>query len=180
MLPAIELQLRMRLADALDGRDHAARMAVRSVDDDEVDAGLEQAARRGRACRRRADRGADAQAPVLVLAGAREVAGLLDVLDRDHAAQPPVAVDDQHLLDAVPVQELQHFLARRVLAHGHELLARRHDLRHRQVELLLEADVAVRDDADDLVAVGGDRQARDALGARERDDLADRRVRAAR
>ncbi len=89
----------------------------------------------------------------------------------------PSVIDDQHLLDAVTVQELQHLFARRVLAHGHELLARRHDLRHRQVQLFLEADVAVSDDADDLVAVGGDRKSGDPLGARQRDDIADRRVR---
>ena len=172
-----ELQPGMRLADALDRRDHAARMAVRGVDDHEVHARRHELGDAIERVRRGADRGADPQPSVLVLAGAREVARLLDVLDRDHAAQAAVAVHDQDLLDAVPVQQQQDLLARRVLAHGHELLARRHDLRHRQVELLLEADVAVRDDADHLVAVRRHRQAGDALGAGQRDDLADGRVR---
>ncbi len=85
-----ELQLRMRLANALDRRDHAAGMAVRSVDDDDVDARLGKLRDPVERVRCRADRGADPQAPVLVLAGAREIAGLLDVLHRDHAAQSPV------------------------------------------------------------------------------------------
>ena len=62
----------MRLADALDGRDHAAGVAVRGVDDDDVDARLDELGDAIERVRRRADRGADAQAPVLVLAGARE------------------------------------------------------------------------------------------------------------
>jgi hypothetical protein len=171
-----QLQLRMGRADPLDGRDHAARVAVRGVDDDDIDARLRERSDAVQRVRRGADSRTDPEAPVLVLAGTREVARLLDVLDGDHAAQPPPGVHHQHLLDPVAMQEQQHFLARRVLAHRDELLARSHDLRHRQVELLLEADVAVRDDADDLVAVGRDRQARNALGARESDDFADRRV----
>jgi hypothetical protein len=126
---------------------------------------------------RGANCGPDAEPALLVLAGAREIARLLDVLDRDHAAQAPLAVDDQHLLDAVAMQELEHLLARRVLAHGHQLLARRHHPRHRQVELLLEADVAVRDDADHLVAVRGHGQSGDALRPGQREDLADRCIR---
>ena len=52
-----------------------------------------------------ADGGADAQASALILAGAREFGGLLEVLDRDHAVQFMIAADHQHLLDAVLVQQ---------------------------------------------------------------------------
>ena len=152
------------------------RMAVRGVHDDD-DRHQHRPARDALGCvGRRADRGANSQSAVLVLAGAREVARLLDVLHGDHAAQPPIAVDNQHLLDAMPVQQLQNLCARRVFPHGHELFAWGHDFRYRQVELLLEADVAVSDDSDDLVAVRRDRKARDSLRTRERDDIADRGV----
>jgi hypothetical protein len=60
--------------------------------------------------------------------------GLLDVLHRDHAAQAEVVVDDQHLLDAVLVQQLQHLVLGRALAHRDQPLARRHDLADRLVE----------------------------------------------
>ena len=49
-------------------------MAVRGVDDDDVDAGFAQRGDALERVRRRADRRADAQAPAFVLAGAREVA----------------------------------------------------------------------------------------------------------
>ena len=148
--------------DALDRLDHAARMAVRGVDDDHVDARLAQRRDALERVRRRADRRADAQRAAFVLAGARELGGLLEVLDRDHARELEVAVDHQHLLDAVPVQQREHFFLRRVLAHGDEPLARRHHLGHRRVELRLEPQVAMRDDADGL-AVAHDRHAGDVL-----------------
>ena len=86
-----------------------------------------------------------------------------------------VAVHHQHLLDAVLVQQQQHFVLRRVLAHGDQALLRRHDRRHRRVELHFEAQVAVRDDADDLGALHH-RHAGDALRSGELDDLADGHV----
>ena len=80
------------------------------------------------------------------------------------------AVDHQHLLDAVLVQQREHFFLRRVLAHGDQALLRRHDRRHRRVELRLEAQVAVRDDADHLEP-SHHRHAGDVLGARQLDAL---------
>ena len=91
--------------DARDRVEHALGMAVRGIDDDHVDAGLAQRRDALERVRRRADGGADAQAPALVLAGAREFRGLLEILHGDHAAQFVVAVHDQHLLDAVLVQQ---------------------------------------------------------------------------
>jgi hypothetical protein len=60
------------------------------------------------------------------------------------------------------VQQHEDFLFRRILAHRDEAFGRRHDGRHGRVELLLEAQVAVRDDAHDLRAEH-DGNARDAL-----------------
>jgi hypothetical protein len=120
--------------------------------------------------------GADAQRAARVLACGRILRRLLEVLHGDHAAQLEALVDDEHLLDAVLVQEAQHLLLARALAHRDEAVARRHDGGHRRVEVRLEAQVAVRDDADRLPAVH-DGHAGDALGASERDDVADRRIR---
>ncbi len=84
--------------------DHAARVAVRRVDDEHVDAGVDERLRALERVGPDADRGADAQPALLVLRRLRELDLLLDVLDRDQAAQPAVAVDDRQLLDLVAVR----------------------------------------------------------------------------
>ena len=86
-----------------------------------------------------------------------------------------VAVHHQHLLDAMLVQQRQHLFLRRVLAHRDQALLRRHDRGHRRIELVLEAQVAVRDDADRLLA-DHHRHAGDAARARELEHLADGHV----
>ena len=85
MLPAITCVVGPARLDALDGVEHAARVAVRGVDHHHVDAGLAQRRDAVERVGRGADRGADAQPAALVLAGARELGGLLEILDRDHA-----------------------------------------------------------------------------------------------
>ena len=90
---------------------------------------------------------------------------LLDVLDGDQALQPEVAIDDEQLLDLVLVQDLARRVERRADRHGDEVLAR-HDVGDRPVDVGLEAQVAVGEDADQpafLAAVLGDRHARDAV-----------------
>ena len=159
---ADDLQVAPLRLDARDHVEHALGMAVRGVDHDHVDAGLAQRRDALERVLRRADGRADAQAARRILAGAREFGGLLEILHGDHAAQFLVAVHHQHLLDAVLVQQQQHFVLRRVLAHGDEALFRRHDRRHGRVELHFEAQVAMRDDADDLGALHH-RHAGDAL-----------------
>jgi hypothetical protein len=90
-------------------------VAVRRVHDDDVDAGRDQRlATRSSVSPPVPTAAATLQRAALVLAGAREVGGLLEVLGRDHALEAEILVDDQHLLDAVLVQQLQHlFLGRR-------------------------------------------------------------------
>ena len=75
------------LLDPLHAVEHALRMAVRRVDDDHVDAGLDQRLDALLGVAAHADRRADAQPAVLVLAGVRMLGRLEDVLDRDQAAQ---------------------------------------------------------------------------------------------
>ena len=106
-----------QLLDARDRVEHVLRMAVRGIDHDEVDAGLDQ--RLGAREALVADRGGggDAQAALLVLAGVRIGDRLLDVLHGDQADAAIVVVDHQQLLDAVLVQQpLGLVLARRLRA----------------------------------------------------------------
>ena len=130
MLPAIDLELARQALDPRDHLDHAARVAVRRVDDEHVDAGRDQ--RLGALARVRADadRGADAQPARRVLGRARELDPLLDVLDRDQALEDAVRVDDRQLLDPVAVQQLLGLVERRPDRRGDEA-ARRHQRRDR-------------------------------------------------
>ena len=83
--------------DAVDGVEHVLRMAVRGVDDDEIDAGLDQPLGAVEALVADRGRGGDAQAALLVLAGVRIGDRLLDVLHGDQAdaailrRRPPAA-----------------------------------------------------------------------------------------
>ncbi len=149
-------------------------MAVRGIDDEHVDARFDQRLDALLGIAADADRRADAQPLAIVLARVRIVARLLDVLDRDEAAQAERIVDDQHLLDAMLVQQREHFVLGRAFAHGHQTILARHDVLDRIVGLLLEAQIAVGHDADELLAVD-DRHAGDVVCARDLHDFADRR-----
>ena len=110
-----------------------------------------------------ADRRADAQPSEAVLARVRVLDHLLDVLDRDQPLQHEALVDDQKLLDLVAVQELARLFERRADRHGEQRIAR-HDVGDRPIEIGLEPQVAVGEDADEpafLAAVLSDRHARD-------------------
>ena len=85
--------------------DDAARVAVRGVDDEHVDLGGDEGGGALERVGADADGGADAQPPALVLRRERVALALLDVLDRDQAAQPPGRVDDRQLLDLVPPEQ---------------------------------------------------------------------------
>ena len=123
-------------------------MPVRGVDDEHVDAGIDQRLRALDRVGADADRGADAQAALRVLRRLRELDALLDVLDRDQARDAPVGVDDRQLLDAMPVQQLLCFAQRRADRRGDEAVGG-HQLGDGLREVALEAQVAVREDADE-------------------------------
>ena len=142
------------------------------IDHHGIHAGLDQSHHPIKRVGRGADRSAHTQASALVFAGARPIGGLLDIFDGDQTLELMAVADHQHLLDAVLVEELQHVLARGVLAHGDEALLRRHHRRDGLVEVLLEAQVAARDDTDDLLALHH-RHAGDAARAGELEHLAD-------
>ncbi len=100
-----------------------------------------------------ADRRADPQPTPFVLAGDGEIAGFLNVLDRDHAAQLEAVVDHQHLLDAMLVEQGNDFLAAGPLVHRHQPLLWGHHRADRRAHVRLETQVAVGDDADQFLAL---------------------------
>ncbi len=167
-----QLDLGEALAQLRRGVEHAAAVGVRGVEDEEVHLGLDQ--RRGalQVVARGADRRADAQAPELVLAGVRVLDRLLDVLDRDQPLEVAGLVDDEHLLDAVLVELGLGLFERRPLGDGDQVLLG-HQLVDRLVEVLLEAEVAVGEDADQMPLGVGHRHARDLVAGHHLERLAD-------
>ena len=85
---------------------------MRGVDDEHVDAGLDQRDGPVDPGGTGAGGGTDPEPALAVLDGMRVLLGLLDVLDGHQADQPIGVVDDQQLLDAVPVQQLHRLVAR--------------------------------------------------------------------
>ena len=102
---ADHVDLRVVRLDPAHALDHAGAVAVRGVDDDHVDAGLDQQFDPLLGALAHADRGADAQLALGVARGVREVGLLGDVLDRHQAAQLEGVVDDQHTLQPVLVHQ---------------------------------------------------------------------------
>ena len=96
MLPPITSTLRIVALDPAHAVEHALAVAVRGVDDERVDAGLDQQLDPLLGALAHADRGADAQLARAHRAR-RAGSGLLgDVLDRDQPAQFEGVVDHQH------------------------------------------------------------------------------------
>ena len=86
MLPATTSNSPLRPATRATISMTRARMPVRGVDDQHVDAGIDQRLRALDRVGPDADRGADTQAALRVLRRLRELDALLDVLDGDQAA----------------------------------------------------------------------------------------------
>jgi hypothetical protein len=126
-------------------------MAVRGVDHEHVDARLDQRPTRSSVS------GVVPTAAPTRRRPARPCrrwgrAGLLDVLDGDHAAQLERVVDHQHLLDAVLVQQAEHLVgtapSRTVTSRSFGVMTDETGC----VEVGLEAQVAAGDDADQIAA----------------------------
>ena len=150
MLPPITCDLREVLLDPLHAVEHALRMAVRGIDDEHVDAGLDQRRDALLGALADADRGADAQ-PAQLRPCTRSGCSVdfEDVLHGDQAAQLEVAVDHQHALEAVLVhQRLGLLEASRPRCTVTSCSRGVMMFLHRLVEVGLEAQVAVGDDAD--------------------------------
>src|SRR5690606_30442245 len=173
---ADHLHLREVLLDPGHAVQHALGMAVRGVHDQHVHAGGHQRLDALLGVAAHAHRGADHQPAVRVLGGVGVVGLLLDVLDRDHAAQLEVVVDDQHLLDAVLVQQLEDLVVAGAFLDRDQAVLLGHDVAHRIVELLLEAHVAAGDDAGQLAVSVHHRHAGDVARAGQLQHLADGRV----
>ena len=142
---------------------HALAMPVRGVDDEGVDAGRDE--RLGAIDRVAGDahRGAASQPAQRILGRERILDRLLNVLDGDQSLEAEIPIDDEQLFDFVLVQNLARGVERGADRDRDQVLVR-HDLRNRPVDVGLESQIAVRQDADQpalFAAVDGDRHAPD-------------------
>ena len=144
---------------------------MRRIDDEHVDARRHQRLDPLFGVAARSDGRADAQAAELILRRQRMLGRLQDVLDRDEPAQLHVAVDDEHALEPVLVHQRLGVLEIGALGYRDQPVALGHDARGGLVEVRLEAQVAIGHDADHALALD-DRQSRDPVLARQRQDLA--------
>ena len=85
---------------------------------------------------------------------------LLDILDGDETLQITLIIDDRELLNLCTCEDLLRFLEGGTLLRRYEVLSR-HALADLLRVVLLENEVTVRDDTDELLALG-DRHAGDA------------------
>ena len=155
------------LLDPLDHLEQEAGVAVRGVHDEHVDAGVDE----GRGALPRlaevADRRTHEEAAVGILAGVGELLGLHEVLDGDEPAQAALGVDDRQALTLVLAQEQRGLVVADADVAGDER-HRRHDVADQRVAPVgdrREAQVSVGDDAEEVVALVDDGQARDAVAA---------------
>src|SRR5690606_5025252 len=107
---ADDLDLGVVLLDPAHALEHAGRVAVRGVDDDDVDAGGHQLLYPLFGAGAHAHGRAHAQLALAVLAGVGVFGVLDDVLDGGQAAQLEGVVDDEHALEAVLVHQRLGFV----------------------------------------------------------------------
>src|SRR5262249_709264 len=128
------------------GIEHALRMTVRAVDEEHVNAGIDEKPGALNALLTRTYGGSCHQTAELVLVRVGIGGLLLQVLQSDEALEATLVVDHRKLLDPVLAKLLLRLLHRRSDRHGHERHDR-HSGAHGLIELLFEAKVAVRENA---------------------------------
>ena len=135
-------------------------MPVRGIHDDDVAPGVEQRLGARARVRRATDGRGDAQPTVLIFVGGGVLPALEDVLDGDEALQQSLLVHDGKLFDPVLREQALRLIERRANWCRHQLFFR-HDVTNRPVELTLELQIAIGDDADELARAIHNRHARD-------------------
>ena len=141
-LPAIISTSLEALAELAHRLLHDDGVAVRDVDDEDVDAGAHELGRALQVVAGRADGRADAQPALLVARGKRQPPLVHEVARRDQAEQAAVVADERELLhlaldhDALGLGRLERATM------NHEPVERRHPLRDAGVAIVHEPHVA--------------------------------------
>src|ERR1700735_377607 len=156
-----ELHFRETMLDLAYRFHHARGMAVRAVNCEDIgvrickfNCTLEKIASG-------ADSGAHAQAAVLIFRGDWVLKFLLNIFYRDEALQIEIGIYDKQFFDAMQLQD--SFGCFESGAHGNrDEIIFRHHVAHRLIQIALETQIAIRENADQLLAARY-RKARDAV-----------------
>ncbi len=135
-------------------------MSVRAVNDQDIHAGTYQFCRALHISRIRPDRSTHSQPAMFILSRFRILPALEDVLYRYQSLEITGTIDHRQLLDLVPMQHTLGFLQRCAHRYGDQLVAGHH-LADRSIEVGLELQVAVGDDADQPAILLDDRHPAD-------------------
>ena len=165
----------VRVLDRAHHVEDALRVAVRRVDDEHIDLGVDERRRAFQRVVPDPDRCGDTQPTPLVLRRERVRIALRDVLHGDQALEPPLEIDDRELLDPVAAENRLGLLEGRPDRRRHEPLAR-HRLGDTHRGRDPEAKVAVRQDPDEAVLGVRDRDARDPVALHQLERVADERL----
>ena len=134
----------LEVANLLPGWEPA--VAVRRVDDDDVDPRAGESGGALGAIRADSDRRPATQPTVIILDRGGEAVGLEQVLDRDQARQRSILADDEELFDPMLVKQRSRTLLRHARRNGHELFG--HQGLDALREVPLETDVPAGEDPD--------------------------------
>ncbi len=153
---------------------------MRGVDDNEIDAGIDQPFGAFEAALADRGRGRDTQPALRILAGQGMGDRLFHVLHRDQADAAVLIVDHQQFFDAVLVQHPLGLVLADAFAHRHEILVR-HQLGDFLTGIGGEAHVAVGENADQLArsalaGAGHDRNAGKSVRVHQRQRIRQHRV----
>ena len=125
MLPPSTCKVRVFLLNQSDPTKDTLGKAVRRINDQHVHAGFDERINAIVRVIAGPYGGAYAQCTAVVLAGAREILGLLKILRRDHPLEFEVVVNNQYFLDAMLMQKRHDLFFVSTLAYRYETLLRR-------------------------------------------------------
>ena len=126
---------------------HARGVAVRGIDRQHVRFFARHFLRALQKIAGGADRRAHAQASLLVFGGVGEFEFFLDVFYGDQAFEVVILIHHEQFFDAVALQDSFGFFERGAHGHGDEIFLG-HDVADGLIEVALESQVAIRQDAD--------------------------------
>jgi hypothetical protein len=170
---ALKRRIGLDTADHVEGE---LGTAVRSIDDEDVHAGLGQGGGALPGVAPVADGRANDEASARVLRGVGVLLGLDEVLDGDEAGQVVVLVDDGQLFDAVFGQQVLGVFAGDADLADDEAVTRGHAVAHAQGGPFVlgdEAQVAIGDDADEGAVLVHNGQTGDTVVATEAVEFVD-------
>ena len=126
-------------------------MSVGRVDDDDIHPRLHQRPRPIEIVTAGADRRRHPQAAMLILVGIGILTALVNVLHRDQPLQHPRVIHDRQLLDAMFAQGAFGFIECRAHRRGDQTFAGHH-IAQRAIEVPLELQITIGENADQLSA----------------------------